>query len=63
MAYVASLKDEIIALKTEMLKHSDCNCVAIQEYLRREASLLGEMAELKEYDEWCRGLDANSEYT
>ena len=61
MAYVASLKDEIIALKTEMLKHSDCNCVAIREYLRREASLLGEMAEMKDYDEWCRALETSPE--
>ena len=63
MAYVASLKNEIIALKTEMLKHSDCNCVAIQEYLRREASLLGEMAEIKEYDKWCRGLETSPDGT
>lgn len=63
MAYVASLKDEIIALKTEMLKHSDCNCVAIQEYLRREASLLSEIAEVKGYDDWCRGPETSLEGT
>ena len=63
MAYVASLKDEILALKTEMLKHSDCNCVAIQEYLRREASLLSEVAEVKGYEDWCRGPEASLEGT
>lgn len=63
MAYVASLKDEIIALKTEMLKHSNCNCVAIQEYLRREASLLSEIAEVKGYEDWCKGPETSLEGT
>ena len=63
MAYVASLKDEIIALKTEMLKHSDCNCVAIQEYLRREATILSEIAEVKGYEDWYTGPEASLEGT
>jgi len=32
-SYVASLKDELLYLKGECLKHTDCNCVDIRRYL------------------------------
>ncbi len=37
---VASLKDEVLWLKGQMLKHDDCHCERIRRYLSREASQL-----------------------
>ncbi|OCL03538.1 hypothetical protein AOQ84DRAFT_368304, partial [Glonium stellatum] len=36
--YVTALREEVIALKSELLKHVDCGCTAIQEYLAESAS-------------------------
>lgn len=47
-AYVAALKEEILVLKSEMLKHTDCECVTIRDYLKREAMLLSESYGLRE---------------
>jgi hypothetical protein len=35
---VSSLKDEMIFLKGELLKHTDCDCAKIRQYLNREAT-------------------------
>ena len=56
LAYVATLKDEIIALKSELLNHSECDCVAIRDYLRREASLLSEHMGSSEYTNLCKEM-------
>ncbi|ETS86607.1 hypothetical protein PFICI_00435 [Pestalotiopsis fici W106-1] len=37
-ACVADLRDEILALKNEILRHSDCNCDYIQKYLTAAAN-------------------------
>ncbi|EON69731.1 hypothetical protein W97_08993 [Coniosporium apollinis CBS 100218] len=37
-AYVASLRDEVLYLKDQMLRHSDCNCVKMREYLSHSVS-------------------------
>ncbi|KAI9757626.1 MAG: hypothetical protein M1815_000560 [Lichina confinis] len=37
---VGSLKDEVLFLKGEMLKHSNCDCERIRHYLNREADNL-----------------------
>ncbi|KAI9837233.1 MAG: hypothetical protein M1819_000307 [Sarea resinae] len=34
----SSLRDEVLYLKGEMLKHSSCNCASIREYLNREVT-------------------------
>ncbi|KAK6198246.1 hypothetical protein LQW54_010460 [Pestalotiopsis sp. IQ-011] len=36
-ACVASLRNEVLALKHEIFKHSDCNCDHIQKYLTAAA--------------------------
>lgn len=36
-ACVAGLRDEVLALKHEIFKHSDCNCDHIQKYLTSAA--------------------------
>lgn len=37
---VGSLKDEVLFLKSEMLKHSDCDCDRIRQYLNQEADMI-----------------------
>ncbi|KAK1975249.1 hypothetical protein LZ30DRAFT_693749 [Colletotrichum cereale] len=37
-ACVATLKDEVLGLKNEILQHSDCNCEAIKRYITLAAS-------------------------
>ncbi|KAJ9637704.1 hypothetical protein H2201_004140 [Coniosporium apollinis] len=37
-AYVTSLRDEVLYLKDQMLRHSDCNCVKMREYLSQSVS-------------------------
>lgn len=39
---VTSLKEEIIFLKGEMLKHSSCGCTAIKDYLNREVASMSQ---------------------
>lgn len=39
-AYVAGLRDEVLSLKGELLRHADCDCVAIRQYVQKEAALL-----------------------
>uniref|UniRef100_L2G2B8 Transcription factor atf21 n=1 Tax=Colletotrichum fructicola (strain Nara gc5) TaxID=1213859 RepID=L2G2B8_COLFN len=36
-AYVAALKEEVLALKNQILQHGDCNCELIQGYIARTA--------------------------
>ncbi|TPX11579.1 uncharacterized protein E0L32_007790 [Thyridium curvatum] len=36
------LKDEVLFLKSELLRHSHCDCVLIQEYLKRMAKIISE---------------------
>ena len=38
----ASLKNEVLALKTELLRHGDCDCVLIQTYINKMARNVGE---------------------
>lgn len=37
---VASLREEILFLKGEMLKHNSCNCVEIQKFMQKYANAL-----------------------
>ena len=39
---VASLKEEILFLKGELLKHSSCGCTAIRDYLNREVASMSQ---------------------
>lgn len=39
---VASLKEEILFLKGELLKHSTCGCTAIRDYLNREVASMSQ---------------------
>lgn len=39
---VGSLKEEILFLKGELLKHSTCGCTAIREYLNREVASMSQ---------------------
>ena len=39
-AYVASLKEELLYLKGECLKHTDCNCTRIREYLAHTVAMM-----------------------
>lgn len=43
--FIAGLKEEIILLKTEMLKHSSCNCVGIRNYLAQSANALSPLVQ------------------
>ena len=43
-AYAASLKNEVLALKNELLRHGDCDCVLIQTYLSSMARKVGQGA-------------------
>ncbi|KAF2838130.1 hypothetical protein M501DRAFT_1004979 [Patellaria atrata CBS 101060] len=40
MAQVSELKNNILFLKDECLKHSNCGCTRIRDYLQREAQLI-----------------------
>ncbi|KAI9667552.1 MAG: hypothetical protein M1821_000368 [Bathelium mastoideum] len=39
-AYVASLRDELLYLRDEMLKHNNCGCTKIREYLNGQAEVM-----------------------
>jgi len=41
-ACVGMLKEEILQLKSELLKHNTCDCVPIRQYLSNEAMRLAE---------------------
>jgi hypothetical protein len=38
------LRDEVLALKTELLKHSRFDCILIQQYLSNAAAQIGQGA-------------------
>ena len=45
-AYVASLREEVLYLKDEMLKHNQCGCTKIREYLGGQAEIMSPSANL-----------------
>lgn len=53
---VTALREEVIALKTELLKHVGCDCIAIHEYLTQSATQMLPLASF-ECVEGGTGLD------
>jgi len=54
---VGLLKHEVYSLKEELLKHADCNCAVIREYLVLEAQKIVDGA----HRAFCQGNQVLSE--
>ncbi|KAL9096986.1 MAG: hypothetical protein Q9165_000950 [Trypethelium subeluteriae] len=57
-AYAASLRDEVLYLKDEMLRHQGCGCTKIQEYLNEQAEMVSPSGNLQSLVDGVAAMEA-----